>query len=261
MIKHGKEACSYCTLTSTYQASSGSNFWRITRDMLGYVESIPWTGDQGIRCYQIGDDMGSDLPLIKSIWESRPNWTSEVPLGHRVYAWHVLREDQARMLRDIGVRWIYIGGDGKEGFTNVWSASHPLRRTLENCRRFDLRVSVGFVLGRRGQSWYDIEKWHEFSRQMMAEYPDVLIIVDGWVNVIAPGSPDWTMLCEQEPSFAHTDCPNLEEARMVFWEKCTELCDHATPEEVRQRLYEWVPQFENDANRHPGTLRSFMLRP
>src|SRR5262249_41141736 len=65
MLQHGKEACSYCTLTSLYEAASGPNFWRITEEMLAYVESIPWTGHRGIRCYQIGDDMGSDIPLLK----------------------------------------------------------------------------------------------------------------------------------------------------------------------------------------------------
>ncbi|MFA6227984.1 MAG: hypothetical protein WC668_02245 [Patescibacteria group bacterium] len=260
-LSQGKEACSYCTLTSPCHASSGQSFWRITQEMYDYVESISWSGDQGVRCYQIGDDMGSDIPLIKSIWESRPPWANEVPLGHRVYAWHVLGEDQARMLYDIGVRWIYLGGDGKRGFTNEWSVRHPLVRTLENCRKHGLRASIGFVLGQRNQDWHDIEKWSKFSQRLAAEYGDSLIIVDGWVNVLAPGSPDWAVLCQYEPSFGNTDCPDLEKARMVFWQQCTKLCDHQNPEDIRRLLYEWVPQFENDMNRHPGVQRSFMLRP
>ena len=260
--KAGKEACGYCTLTSAYARASGQRFWELTREMYDYVESVPWDGDSGVRCYQIGDDMGSDLSLVREIWERRPSWKGDLPLGHRVYAWQVLGEDLARMLYEVGVRWVYVGADGKEGFTPDWSGRHPLVRTLENCRRHGLSASVGFVLGRRDQTWEDVGRWQAFCRRLTREFGDVLIITDGWVNVVAPGSPDWELLCGIDTSFADTDCPDLEAARETFFRRCTRLCAGGlTPTQVRERLYALAAEFENDRESHPVAVRSFMLEP
>lgn len=245
----GKSSCSYCTLVKECASTTGERFWQLMSEMYNYIDSIPWDGDKGIRCYQIGDDMASNLRFIREIWESIPDWIKEVPLGQRAYAWYVWPK-LAKMLHDIGMRWLYIGADGKKGFTSNWSSRHPLIKTLQTCREHNLSVSLGFVLGQRGQSWKDIEQWKRFCHRVVSEFGDVLIITDGWVNVIAPGSPDWDLLCNIDPSFRETDCPDLELARVVFWKNFTDLGDI----DVRSKLYEMAKEFENDHH-----SRTFMI--
>lgn len=236
-----------------------------------YATSIPWTGAPAIRVYQTNDDMGSNRSFIKSVWENRPEWfletmKTDVKLGQRVYAWHVMSDDQAKILADIGVRWIYMGVDGKEGFTPHPSARHPLIQTLENCRRHGLVLNLGFVLGLYGQTWDSIYDWLRFRHWLVQHYADVIAYINGWVHVVAPGSPDWDRLSLVEPHLVESDLGDdsyfLEKARAMFFGKCTQLCSSGmTADRVRSRLYDLALEFEFERNKQSRIPHSFMLEP
>lgn len=255
-IAAGKQGCRYCALTSACAQVPGKRFWELTKEMLDYVQAIPWKGPQGIRCFHAGDDMGSNLPFIKAIWKAKPEWAQNVPLGHRMYAWFVSMR-LARMLYDIGVRWLYIGADGKRGWTSDWSTNHPLVRTLGNCREAGIKTHVSFVLGQRGQSWKKIKKINEFRKKIKAEFGDTIMATDGWVNVVVPGSSDWGIMHRHYPNLTDTDCPDLEAIRLIFWKKFTGLSKGLSPEQVKIRLYEKSAEFEDS----PTPKRSWMCRP
>lgn len=253
----GKPACGYCTLTAPLRRTRPEAFWEFLDRLWADLETVPWQGSPGVQVYHTGDDMGSDVHWLQSVMDCRPpEWDTSRPIGHRMYARHVASHRHAELLRDLGIYWLYIGADGKVGYVPLWSDRHPLVRTLSYCREVGISVSLGFVLGQYGQSWSDIERWLDFKRRIMEEFDDVLILVDGWVNLVAPGSSDWLHLCRNHPEFAETDRPDLEVARMRFWETCTRLCtEGTTPEQVRERLYRLVPEFE----RHAPKPRHFML--
>jgi hypothetical protein len=79
---------------------------------------------------------------------------------------------------------------------------------------------------------------------------------EGWVNVIAPGSPDWKFLAKMFPHLNQTDAPDLEEARALFWEHCTQLCAGGiSPDEVRNHLY----TLGEDFRKNRGVEHNFML--
>lgn len=257
-LKVGKEACGYCTLSAGYQKLSPQFFWNSTMHLWNEANAYAWQGGSAMRIYQTGDDMASDISFIHSLWQTRPVWLGTIPLAHRMYARYVANEEHARMLYDIGVRWLYIGADGKKGFTSEWSEHHPLVRTLTYCQQVGITVSLGFVLGQYGQDWDEIELWRRFKNRIVERFAETLILVDGWVNVVAPGSPDWNKLCDLYPHFCYTDRPDLEEARLCFWRSCTQLCkDGLSPEQVREKLYAMVPEFEMQVSQS----RHFMLRP
>ncbi len=256
-ILSGKEPCRYCALTSKCAQVSGKRFWELTQQMLDYVQSITWDGPAGIRCSHAGDDMGSNLPFIKSIWKAKPEWAKNVPLGHRVYAWFV-SESLARMLYDIGTRWLYIGADGKHGWTPDWSNNHPLVRTLRNCRSVGLKTHVNFVLGQRNHTWELIEKWNKFRKRLKSEFGETIMATDGWVNVVVPGSLDWELMHQHFPSLTETDCPDLETIRLIFWKNFTGLCKKESPEKVKERLYKKSAEFED--NNNPVPQRNWMCK-
>lgn len=246
----GKENCRYCALTLECAQVSGKRFWELIRQMYDFVQSIPWDGPAGIRCSHSGDDMGSNFPFIKSIWKTKPEWAENIPLGHRVYAWFV-SESLARMLYDIGVRWLYIGADGKHEWTPNWSDNHPLVRTLKNCRNAGLKTHLGFVLGQREQSWDDIEQWSNFRKKLKTEFGDTIMATDGWVNVVVPGSLDWELMRQHSHKLTETDYPDLEAIRLIFWKNFTRLCENESPEKVKERLYAKSAEFENSPDSIP----------
>jgi len=257
-LRSGKSHCSYCTLTSNIETVRGERFWKLMRKMWDYVNAIEWTNSPATRCYQIGDAMASDAAFIRDVWQTRPAWQRDAPLAHRMYAWGITSPGLARMLRDINVRWIYIGADGKKGFTNEWSESHPLIRTLRTCRTHELYVSIGYVLGQRNQDWKDISAWTKFHQRIVREFEGILIVTHGFPLVVAPGSPDWETLLQSDPSFGITDEPDLEAARMAFWKTHTRLCGTGvSPETVRRKLYEMAWEFEIGS--HTRGQRTFML--
>ncbi len=270
-LRSGKKACEYCTITSKFDAVSGSQFWESMRQAYEYAMSIPWTGAPAIRVYQTNDDMGSNKEFIKKVWNSRPGWfidamQSDAKIGQRVYAWNVMSNDQARMLRDIGVRWIYIGADGKSGFTPEPSDRHPLVQTLKNCRAYGLSINLGFVLGLENQTWDDLKKWLTFRHWLVKHYADVIAYVNGWVHVVAPGSPSWETLNQIDPQFSQTDCGDdprfMEKVRDSFFRNCTQLCVAGmTTEKVRTKLYDLALEFELDRGKISQVPHSFMLEP
>ncbi len=261
-------ACEYCTITSLLGGVDGETFWQRMRELYDYALSIPWSGESAIRVYQTNDDMGSNTSFVRQIWQARPSWfldamQSSSKLGQRVYAWHVATDELASKLRDIGVRWIYIGADGKAGFTPHPTDHHPLVRTLENCRKYGLAVHLGFVLGLQGQSWEDIDQWLRFRHWLVKNYSDVISSMNGWVHVVAPGSPSWEILSQHDRSFVDSDCGDdmdfLERARASFFRNCTNLCANGVAtEQVRSRLYELAAEFEMESGQS-SKVRSFML--
>ncbi len=269
-LRAKKSACEYCTITSDFASIDGKKFWELMYQAYQYVTAIPWTGPQAIRVYQTNDDMGSNQPFIKDVWQNRPEWfieamKTEAKLAQRVYAWHLIVPEQVRMLRDIGVRWIYIGADGKDGFTPYPSERHPLIQTLRNCRKYGLSTNLGFVLGLSGQTWENLNEWLEFRHWLVKNYSDAIAYINGWVHVVAPGSPDWDKLSAIDPGFKNSDLgddPNfLEKVRATFFQKCTQLCAGGLgTDEVRSRLYDLSFEFEFERNELKGH-HSYMLEP
>jgi len=270
-LKQGRQACEYCTITSMFAGVSGECFWHRMRELYHYTLSIPWSGNQGIRVYQTNDDLGSNRAFVNKVWQTRPEWfreamKSSAKLGQRVYAWHILSKDLAKMLHEIGVRWIYMGADGKQGFTPHHSNNHPLVRTLENCRTYGLSLHLGFVIGLQGQGWNDIYEWLKFRHWLAKNYHDVISSMNGWVHVVAPGSPGWEILAQRDQSFLNTDCGDepdfLEKVRGSFFRNCTNLhTGGLSSEQVRSKLYELSSEFELEEGMKSNAVRSFMLDP
>lgn len=254
-IAAGKTACNYCTLTGQTSAVDGSRFWRLMREMYDHVISLPWEGAPGIMCYHVGDDMGSNMKLIRDIEATMPEWAKldDCLLRHRMYAWHVSTPEHAQMLRRIGVRWVYIGADGKQGFTHDWSDSNPLVRSLRNCRTERLAVRISYVLGQPGQSWADIDAWQRFNDRIRQEFRETSLVTQGWVNIVAPGSPNWEALCRRHPFFRQSDFIDLDAAQTLFVRDFTGLCGDRDPHSVLRELYARGETF--DSNKHSPFVR------
>jgi hypothetical protein len=214
-----KSKCSYCSWSSKYRIGSTQSFWNATEAQINWALSIPWTGKKEVRAYQIGADLGSDNKFIKQLWSCRPSWSSSV-IRHRIYS-HAVSDETASKLYDIGMRYIFIGADGKPGYSYEWNS--PLVTNLETCRKHGLIVGVGFVIGKRGENWQDLNKWKSFRDRLVKEFKGTIVACYGWINLVMPGSADWeTMTCDF-PEIKNSDYQDLLELREKFLYKYTFL--------------------------------------
>jgi hypothetical protein len=153
-----------------------------------------------------------------------------------------LRDDVGKMLKDMNVCWGYVGADGKPGYTYEWSASHPLIKILEVGRKYGINIEIGFVIGRRGHTWEEIDMWKRFRDRLIKEYEDVITYLRAAATIVFPDSPDWYLLCSKFPEFGKTSSPDLLDARIKFYENFTSLGSNGS--EVLRKLYSTCEEFK-----------------
>jgi len=244
-VAQGGHGCRYCSLGYCgYTKVSPEVFWDRARQSYGYVEQIPWHGNKGLLWYLTGDSFATDFGYMKELRKSMPEWYLDAPAGFRSYAFAVSCDEHAKILSELRINRLYIGADGKDGYTSVWSDSHPIVKTLRHCQKYDIHCHLGFVLGQYGQSFASINRWLDFRSKLVSEFGN-LIQTNGWVNIITPGSLDWSSVCGVDPSLARTDNPDLVKARMVFIREFTLFSSRLSAETVVEKLYKLAEEFDS----------------
>lgn len=127
-------------------------------------------------------------------------------------------EETAPLLREAGVTSVFIGIDGWDKQTKraMHKTLAPHERTLEACRANDITVRTAVVVG-SGLTRGNLDTLPTFVEDMMKRYAgDTLIAFSTYMQIVLPGSPEWSRLRCEAFDPANRDHPLLREIAQLY---------------------------------------------
>lgn len=103
-----------------------------------------------------------------------------------------ITQDTAPLLREAGVRIVYVGVDGwdRSTLTALHKTQSGPRKMLEAARDAGLYIRTSLVIG-SGLTNENLASLPEFVGEIAAEFSDVILSWGNFLEIILPGSPVW----------------------------------------------------------------------
>ena len=127
-------------------------------------------------------------------------------------------EETVPLLREAGVTSVFIGIDGWDAGTKraMHKTLAPHERALDACRANGVTVRTAVVVG-SGLTPANLDTLPRFVEDMMRRYAgDTLIAFSTYMQIVLPGSPEWSRLRCEAFNPLHRDHPLLREIAQLY---------------------------------------------
>ena len=174
-----------------------------------------------LKCY--GDNVGTHITLLEKlkdqIRESK-EW-NEYNIVWTFYCQSSrITEQTAKLLSSINTQNLYIGFDSVDDEVQKLNGLGTSRKNhiqaTQLCKKNDIKIQAGFVLGCIGETINSINKTLLFAEKMSKE--KLLERINSAILFIIPGSPAYEKLCEKEPWIKDLDILDTDEIQ-YYWVK------------------------------------------
>ena len=205
-----KLGCSFCDIPypfNNYQAPG--RFWRDLR------EAKHAMGIESFKDY--GDCLTGNHERVKALLEGRPADLDDMELSCYGRSKEIT-EEMASMLKDLNVKYIYIGFDsGDNRMLRSMQEGYTVKANYEAVERLAKRginVTGSLILGAAGESMETIANTERFAHEIV-KYPNVTQLYCAMLTPF-PGAPMNRKFLEANPEFAEKDIWDTEQTKK-FW--------------------------------------------
>jgi radical SAM superfamily enzyme YgiQ (UPF0313 family) len=205
-----KLGCSFCDIPypfNNYQVPG--RFWRDLR------EAKHTMGIESFKDY--GDCLTGNHERVRALLRGRPSDLDDIQLSCYGRS-NEITEEMADMLRDLNVKYIYIGFDsGDNRMLRSMQKGYRVKSSYEALERLAKRginVTGSLILGAAGESEETIANTERFAREIV-EYPNLTQLYCAMLTPF-PGAPMNRKFLEANLEFAERDIWDTELTKR-FW--------------------------------------------